>query len=186
MNYFIADTHFGHKNILKLCKRPFSTQEEMEKQLVENWNRKVKNNDTIYIIGDLFWDCYSAERILPNLNGKKVLILGNHDESWVNKFDISKHFISISTLLNTRIDNRFVTLCHYPMLEWKGSNKEGSSKQSYLIHGHIHNKVKPEYSLLNKNEHCLNAGVDVNDFEPKTLDELIKLKLCKMNLGSNK
>ena len=186
MNYFIADTHFGHKNIIKLCNRPFSSLEEMEQILMDNWNRKVSNNDTIYIVGDLFWDSEASERILPKLKGKKVLIVGNHDERWVNKFDVSKHFITISPLLNTRLDDRFVTLCHYPMLEWKGSNKEGSTKQSYLIHGHIHNKSKPEYSFLNQNKHCLNAGVDVNDFEPKTLDELINIKLDKINLDSSK
>lgn len=51
MNYYIADTHFGHKNILKLCNRPFENIEQMNLTLVENWNSKVKNNDHIYILG---------------------------------------------------------------------------------------------------------------------------------------
>lgn len=52
MNYYIADTHFGHKNILTLCNRPFESIEQMNLTLIENWNSKVKNNDHIYILGD--------------------------------------------------------------------------------------------------------------------------------------
>jgi len=53
MIYFTADQHFGHANIIKLCSRPFSDVHEMDEALIENWNRRVTNGDTIYIIGDL-------------------------------------------------------------------------------------------------------------------------------------
>ena len=53
MIYFTADTHFGHINVIKLCNRPFATIDEMNEKMIENWNAKVTNGDTIYILGDL-------------------------------------------------------------------------------------------------------------------------------------
>ena len=57
MDYFIADLHFGHKNIIKLCDRPFSSIEEMDEEFISTWNAKVKKKaDTVYIVGDLVWE----------------------------------------------------------------------------------------------------------------------------------
>ena len=79
MVFFIADTHFGHKNVLKLCNRPFETIEQMNETFIENWNRRVTGRDSIYVIGDLFFRCEDPESILRRLHGKKHLIVGNHD-----------------------------------------------------------------------------------------------------------
>lgn len=71
MNYYIADTHFGHKNILKLCNRPFESIEQMNTHIIQNWNNKVKNSDHVYIVGDMFFKCENIEDILKNLEGKR-------------------------------------------------------------------------------------------------------------------
>ncbi len=88
MIFFTADTHFGHANILKLCNRPFNTIEEMNETMICKWNSRVSGNDTVYIVGDMFFRCSDAETILKRLKGKKRLIIGNHDSSWVNKVDL--------------------------------------------------------------------------------------------------
>ena len=54
MVYFIADPHFGHVNAIRLCNRPFETIEEMNETLIQNWNERIHNNDTVYIVGDMF------------------------------------------------------------------------------------------------------------------------------------
>ena len=79
-NFYIADTHFGHLNIIKFDKRPFDSVQEMNDYLISRWNKKVKNGDTTYILGDFCWN-KEAEwvEILNKLNGNKVLIRGNHD-----------------------------------------------------------------------------------------------------------
>ena len=51
MNYYIADTHFGHDNIRRLSNRPFKTIEEMDKTIIDNWNSRVTDNDDVYILG---------------------------------------------------------------------------------------------------------------------------------------
>ena len=50
--WFTSDTHFGHKNILKFCKRPWDTVEEMVEGLIQNWNRVVGKDDLIFHLGD--------------------------------------------------------------------------------------------------------------------------------------
>lgn len=80
MNYYIADTHFDHKNIIAFDNRPFFTLAEMNNTLIENWNNKVSKTDTVFILGDF---CWSKEdrwiEILSQLQGSKILIQGNHD-----------------------------------------------------------------------------------------------------------
>ena len=80
MIYFTADTHFDHANIIHFCNRPFATVEEMNETLIANWNRKVHGNDTVYILGDMFFRTSDPESILRQLKGQKHLITGNHGQ----------------------------------------------------------------------------------------------------------
>lgn len=81
---FTADTHFDHANIIRFCNRHFATVEEMNETLIANWNRKVHGNDTVYILGDMFFQTTDPEPILRQLKGKKHLITGNHDSQWTH------------------------------------------------------------------------------------------------------
>lgn len=172
MIYFVADLHLGHKKIIQMTNRPFSAVEEMDAALISNWNAKVKGNDTVYIIGDLIYKSQYPEKYLKQLKGKKVLLRGNHDEGWLEMIDTDKYFSNITSLLEISLCDRMITLCHYPMLEWRNSRKDGK-KRGYLIHGHIHNRVDRKYDLLFNSSNALNAGVDINNFEPVTFEELI-------------
>ena len=73
MYYFIADTHFGHENILQLCQRPFESIDAMNEALIAAWNSRVTGNDTVFILGDLFYRCADPEPILQRLKGRKRL-----------------------------------------------------------------------------------------------------------------
>ena len=172
MIYFTADLHLGHKNIIKLCDRPFNSVEEMDKVLIANWNRKVKRNDTIYVVGDFIWDKSDVKGYVERLNGNIILIVGNHDK-WAKDEAIGRLFDKITNYEEVSLNSHQLTLCHYPMIEWKNSRKEGTSRLGYLIYGHIHNNVKHEYELLFNAQNALNAGVDINNFEPVSFDELV-------------
>jgi calcineurin-like phosphoesterase family protein len=80
MRFVIADTHFGHKNILKYegQSRPFKNIEEHDRELVERWNSVVKDEDKVYHLGDVFFGKKNFE-LVKALKGKKRLIMGNHD-----------------------------------------------------------------------------------------------------------
>lgn len=169
MFYFTADPHFGHENAIRMCNRPFETIEEMNEVLIENWNRRVKGNDTICIVGDLFFRCADPEAILKRLHGKKRLIVGNHDSSWMSKFNYAKYFVSIDSFLQISDGKHSLTLCHYPMLTWKNWSR------SSMIHGHIHANTGMDFwPLIKARENVLNAGVDINNYAPVTFDELLE------------
>ena len=55
MIYFTADAHFGHANIIKMCERPHPDVETMNESMIAAWNERVHGNDTVYIVGDLFF-----------------------------------------------------------------------------------------------------------------------------------
>ena len=77
---YIADLHFDDENILAYDNRPFLSVSEMNEAMIERWNRVVGKDDLTWILGDFCMG--GAERwaaMLDRLNGRKALIVGNHD-----------------------------------------------------------------------------------------------------------
>ena len=168
MFFFIADTHFGHGAIIDLCHRPFKCVEEMDSIMIERWNKKVSPNDTVYIVGDLFYKHKNPEKILKQLKGKKRLVVGNHDAGWLKEVDASHHSLSVDHLIEISDGKHKLVLCHYPVMCWKHELK------SYMIHGHIHNNTNaPYWSVIRNNPRLLNAGTDINSFELESFDEML-------------
>lgn len=179
MTFFISDTHFTHKNVIKYCNRPHATVEEMDEDMIERWNRKVGEFDTVYILGDFVWKKSMVPYFAERLRGHKILIVGNHDETWTRK-ENHPNFACFDEVVDYKITcifDRPVTLCHYPMVEWKNSRKDDSPRQGYLIHGHIHNNYSEEYRYMLRHPNALNAGADVNNLEPVTFEELVENNL---------
>lgn len=167
MKYYISDLHFGHKNVIKYCNRPFKNTDEMREGLIFRWNSKVKENDTVYILGDMFYgakeDYY---KVITSLNGKKVLIKGNHDQ-WIEENEyLEELFEDICDYKVIEDIGRKVVLFHYPIAEWNHKHYN-----SYHLYGHIHTNHN-EYMDSQKN--CFNVSADLFEFIPQSLDELIK------------
>ena len=178
--YFTADLHLGHANIIKHCDRPFSTVEEMDEHLITAWNSRVRQHDRVYIIGDfMFRNKESPTSYLARLKGKKHLLLGNHDVKWTKKIDMLHHFETVERFIEMSDGQSRVTLCHYPLMSWNHM-----AKGSYMIHGHIHNNRDAHYFETLKNmPNLLNAGVDINNYFPVKLNELI---INNISFKSNK
>ncbi|MGN1210803.1 MAG: metallophosphoesterase [Candidatus Cryptobacteroides sp.] len=170
MILFTSDLHFGHRNIIRHCNRPFYYVEEMDEFLIDKWNKKVGKNDTVYVLGDLMFRNEKApEEYLRRLKGKKYLITGNHDRDWVKKCDLSEWFESVNRLDFISDGKRQMALCHFPMMSWPHMTR------CYMVHGHIHNDTTAEYwPLIRNNPLMLNAGVDINGFEPVTFEEMVE------------
>lgn len=165
MKYFTADLHFGHKNIIKYENRPWSNVDEMDKGLIENWNSIVRDKDQVYILGDFTLSINSeyVRSILEQLKGRKVLIQGNHDY-FADKSKFKPYFELITPYLKIHDEKkRRIILCHYPIISW-----DGMYNGTYHLYGHVHSKFR-----LNRSN-AFNVGVDVNDFKPVTLDQLIE------------
>lgn len=171
MKFYTSDSHFFHKNIIKYENRPFESVEEMNECLINKWNKKVKQNDEVYILGDFaFCSGTRANELLKQLNGLKYLIVGNHD-SFINDalFDKSL-FVWIKDYAKINDFNKKVIMFHYPIQVWDCRHHD-----AVHLYGHIHsnpgNKAM-QYDIVNS----YNVGADVCNFEPKTLKELIREK----------
>ena len=179
MIYFTSDLHFGHENLITKGSRPqFEHVEMMDSIMIENWNKKVCEEDDVYIVGDFcFRSRHPAEVYLEKLKGKKHLLIGNHDFEWLKKMKYPERYFKTMKDITYWSDREHqFTLCHYPWMEWPGSKGE-HSKPGYMIHGHIHdNKDHMTYKLVKANhiQRLLNCSVDINDFQPVTLEELIE------------
>lgn len=162
MIYFIADTHFNEKNIIKYSNRPFNDIEEMNEQIINNWNRKVHRTDTVFILGDITTDYDYLKRILSLLNGNIYLVKGNHD-TFSNE---SYRKAGIKEVYDYPIIvEDFYILSHEPLYI--------NETMPYLnIFGHVHNN--PIYKDYSPNSYCV--SVERINYTPISLD-MIKQRI---------
>lgn len=156
--WFTSDLHFGHKNIIKYCNRPYFDIKEMDDSLILRWNSCVGENDTVYVLGDVSMRPWRRTvEILEQLNGFKHLIVGNHDEGLLNKPAFRDQFISIDDMRTVKHDGHRFFLCHYPMISWNGKHKG-----VIHLHGHTHGTLQRSY----RDPQRFDVGVDANDLYP--------------------
>ena len=170
MNFYIADLHLGHENIIRLSKRPFKSVDEMDRTIIDNINKTVKPTDDLWILGDFSYKgAKDPIEYLKQINCKKHLIIGNHDNKLLSDLNAKKYFNTITNYKKINDNGRAVVLCHYPIAEW-----DGYFRGSYHLFGHVHNNFSnPWYKYMSSLDNCYNVGVDVTDFKPVTLDQLI-------------
>lgn len=158
MIFVTSDTHFGHDNIIKYCNRPFINSENMNEILIKNWNSVVSPNDTTFVLGD--FSVKASKNYLSQLNGKKVLVLGNHDK----KPKLEDGWEKIHQIYEYKHNGKYVIMNHYPMISWNGS-----SHGSYHLYGHMHGTC----SIKIKNS--LDVGVDSHNYYPISLDNVFDI-----------
>lgn len=160
--WFISDTHFGHSNIITFCNRPFKSLYHMDRTIINNWNSRVGNNDVVFHLGDF---AYRNNRSVTSyekyLNGKLILIRGNHDFNNNNKTIIENIMIYMG--------GRNIFLTHDPDFASGGS--------VLTFAGHVHNKWKfrhfdyPEYDVAYD---AVNLSVEMWKYMPVSHEEIIK------------
>jgi len=175
MIYFTADTHFNHSFIIKSCARPFANITQMNNALIDNWNSCVKDDDDIYILGDLAFeeDGTVINNLVERLNGKKYLIKGNHDEFIDNKDFVTTNFVWIKDYYVLNYAKRKIVLFHYPIFEWECYYSDGIH-----LYGHVHNcwNNKDEQARLKLlGKRAINVGVDVNNYHPISIERILKM-----------
>lgn len=131
--FFTSDTHFGHANIIRFCKRPFENVEEMNEALIENWNKVVSDDDTVFHLGDFaFGGSNVWKEIIPRLKGHINLIIGNHDRKNLRQGYMS-FFDMVVPQLQIEIEDTSIYLNHYPFLCYGGSYRG-----VWQLFGHVH------------------------------------------------
>lgn len=174
-DFFIADTHFGHTNVIKYCARPFKDVIEMEKHFVSEWNAGVNPQDRVFILGDFsFYDEYETQNLLKRLRGQKFLVKGNHDSMRMLKKTHGFHKIVFYEEQNFELDNGDVIrvcLSHFPLLSWHQMHRG-----AYHFHGHCHGGLMLPEKL--QNARIFDVGVDNTSkiwghWGPVTLEDVV-------------
>lgn len=195
---YISDQHFYHNSLNRqMDVRGFKDYEEMNAYMIAQWNSKVRSKDEVFILGDFsIAKGEATTRILRQLNGKKYLILGNHDMFTEDKTFDQSLLKWIKPYAEIRDQGRKVILSHYPIFCYNGQYRrdEDGNSQTYMLYGHVHNtydealvdrfiketretKRKSRYDDEPKPIPCamINCFCMYSDYIPLTLDEWIVL-----------
>jgi len=173
--YFTSDLHFGHEAILKYCNRPFANVEEMNQKLIENWNKKVPEDGIVFNLGDFAWGGYPFWKSMrEQLNGKIILIKGNHDEKNLTQTGAQELFELVTYQMKIQIEGRKIYLNHYPFLCYAGTYRDANGLE-YQAFGHVHSGPGAKgldvdrLSMLFPTQY--DVGVDNNNYEPISWSE---------------
>lgn len=195
---FTSDHHFGHSNILRHCAvtRPYASVEEMEADYIERWNSVVSDTDEVWYLGDFSMTPTVLARVMPQLNGFKHLVIGNHDRCFKGKpqqqeIYLNNGFSSLTPHLALEIGGLRAALCHFPYRakpEHISSDpevakrqrnyaavslEEGSLGEDFLVHGHVHQYWRARVGKFCRPE--LNVSVDAWGGNPVTEEQLLEL-----------
>lgn len=189
--WFTSDLHFGHRNVIRFCNRPFENEKEMGEKLIDNWNSVVGDNDIVFVLGDTFWfnDSRSIKKTLSQLNGKTIYMLpGNHDD-FEHYHRVYNEMIvlcpDVVVLWLQEYDQKNIQeiwMSHYPMMTWP--HRENGAWQLF---GHIHSKPGKtegvDQDLPLHWNHC-DVGTDHWEYKPVNYTELKELfRLNKLAKG---
>jgi len=180
--FFTSDTHFQHKNIMKYCDRAFNTTEEMDEKMIRNWNKVVGSNDIVFHLGDfIFHRTNNVTRqkeettaFLSSLNGKKHLVIGNHDGRGTRNAD---GWEDVHDMLQVKcFGEQSIILCHYAMVVGR------SSHHGYWhLFGHSHGTLgrvddfhsgQSAVAELLKVRKAFDVGVDSWNYTPLSFEQV--------------
>lgn len=166
-----SDPHFYHHNICKFTKedgsklRPWDDAEEMTNVMIDWYNEMVHPDDRVYILGDVAFSAANMEKAVSRMNGRKVLVPGNHEPP-----KMCKYFHLFDDVRGYVVKKGFI-MSHIPI-------HEGSlSRWQLNIHGHTHaNQVIKPYPCSKQipDERYFCACVERTNFRPILLDDILK------------
>ena len=149
----------------------------MTKYLVNCWNSVVHKKDLTYILGDISMEKATEYYQLDRLNGRKVVVLGNHD-LWQDVPHLLKYVDGVAGM----IDYKGFALTHAPIHVSEIGQYRGN------IHAHIHHENKLadfdvnqmyddfETPIINTKGKYFNVDAKVIDYKPKSIEELLLKK----------
>lgn len=190
MRYYISDLHFYHEGLNhQMDCRGFRDAKDMNEYMIAQWNRRVRKNDEVVVLGDLSMEKWEKTKaVLDQLKGKIYLIQGNHDRFIKDKAFDPSYFQWVRSYAEMHDNGRKVILSHYPVLCYNGQNrlsKHGNPK-TYMLHGHVHDtldqRLLEQFQSITRNTmrgeqpipcNLLNCFCMYSDYVPWGLDEWI-------------
>lgn len=162
---FIADIHAY--DLYSLDWRSMSLDDYVE-NLACNWNRVTGEDDITIVAGDIGHLCNKTLQFYKSLAGKKILVMGNHDNEWGREL----YTCGIFSGIHRSIDMEGIDVIHIP--------DESTLKTHYYIHGHHHYyntyTMRQQLQAYAKDTFRLNCASDLIGHTPRTLQELVLQK----------
>lgn len=163
-DFFTSDLHLGHDFVRQQCRRPFDTVEQMNLALVERWNERVGDHDTVYLLGDVFLKMSQQEalHLRSKLKGNINLVLGNHDsiaKSIPRAWGFMKESYLYSTLTPEKVT---IYLQHFAHRVWPRAHHG-----AWHLYGHSHGGLREDPWSLS-----FDIGVDQWGFYPVAFDQV--------------
>lgn len=170
MIHFVSDTHWHHQNVIKYSNRPYSSVDEMNEAMIENWNKVVKKGDEVYHLGDVSFGNYEKTTpILRRLNGMKHIIWGNHDKTLqANQDDLIKTGLirSVQHYKEISINKQSIVLFHFGMRTWNKAHHG-----AILLYGHSHGSLPPFGKSADVG---VDSKVFTEEYRPVSQDEVME------------
>lgn len=168
----VSDTHFGHENILGFkdnfgipLRGRFASVEEMDNYMVQQWNSVVKPHDRVYHLGDVAMQKRHIS-IVNRCNGKKILLLGNHDIFGAKEY--LKYFDDVRAY--KIFPKHGIILSHIPLYEGQLEHR-----WKLNIHGHLHaNNILKDGA---RDVRYLNVSVEQTNYAPINLNKILDVYL---------
>jgi calcineurin-like phosphoesterase family protein len=171
--WFTSDTHYNHKNIAgkEVSRwtdgfRKFTSVQQMNEALITNINKYVKEDDTLYHLGDFaFGDANVIREFRNSLICKNIhLILGNHDQEIEDSLELQELFTSVGYVYTGYVGKQQFHLSHYSHRIWPKSHRG-----TIHLYAHSHGSI-PDYGR------SMDVGVDTHkDFRPYHINEIYSI-----------
>ena len=170
MIYLTSDLHFNHMNILKYEpeSRPFNSIEEMNETIIQNWNEVVTANDTVYVLGDMAMGMIEdAIPLIKRLNGKIILIRGNHDTK--KRLEAFKEIgIEVHDIFYLPYKGKYFIMCHFPIASKEFIDMVRYDNSEVVnLYGHLHHNAPKGYV-----DGTYHVGLDTNNLKPISIDKI--------------
>ena len=174
--YLIADTHFGHANVIGYTGRPFRDVSHMDLSLIWNWNETVQNEDLVYVLGDFTLSRRTdiISHLLQRLNGRKILVMGNHDTRKPRDYIAAGFEVALRKPIMIEPG---VILMHEPF-----EDLSLICPNYIYFFGHVHEKHCP----MDDYENCRCVSVERIDYRPIEFDQALSEMKKKLRRASPK
>lgn len=169
---FIGCLHIGHKT-MAIKHRGFENVFQHDEYLIEQWNKTVHKKDLTYILGDVTMETAEHYCQLDRLNGRKIVVLGNHDLIRDTK-ELLKYVENVAGM----VDYKGYCLTHAPIhpseIHFYRANIHAHIHENELVECITPDKYKDRDSVLQTTLHkYINVDAKLIDFIPRSLKELL-------------
>jgi calcineurin-like phosphoesterase family protein len=167
--FCVADTHFNHARIIEFG-RPFKDMEEHNETIIRNWNSVVLPDDKVLMLGDCVFGGGEGFKIFGRLNGRKSLVLGNHDQKKRPYYE--NYFEKVEAYLEQRMSDGTFLFSHMPV-----HPSQMEKRYAVNVHGHVHaNTLMIENSdalgTMFPDDRYYNVSLENINYTPILLDKI--------------